>query len=261
MSRALSCLALLCLLAGRAGAQAPDEKTEKARIHVRAAIAYYDEGRYEDAAREMQVAYDLKPVPDLQYNLAQCYERLNKLDEAAGAYEKYLAGRPDALDAKQVKARIENLRERARAEAEGKETPPAPPVEKVVFKTIVVYKEKPPKPGRAARGAAYGLGVLGLGSLAAGIACAVLAKQAADQVTTGGDPAMPADFRDLVATQEAGKTYPIISGVTFALGGLALGGAVALYLVGNKIDREQPKVTWAPSFGPGGGGLLVKGRF
>jgi tetratricopeptide (TPR) repeat protein len=238
-----------------------DEKTERARAHVKAAIAYYDEGRYEDAAREMSVAYELKPLPDLQYNLAQCYERLGRYEDAARAYELYLKDRPDAPDRRQIGARVESLRERARAQAAGQAVAP-PPTEKVVLKTIVVYKTLPPPPGRAARWAAYGLGVLGLAGLATGIAYAVLAAEAASDVTHGGDPANPMPFDGPArAKQENGQTYPIISGVSFGIGGLAVAGAVALYLIGNKIDRETPKLTLAPAFGPGGGGLLATVRF
>lgn len=253
-------LVLIGLGAGRA-ARAEDPNVERARIHVRAAIAYYDAGRYEDAAHEMQAAYELKPLPDLQYNLAQCYERLDKLEEAAQAYEKYLAGRADAPDRHMVQQRIANLRERARAEAAGKKPPPPATKEKVVFKTLIVYREAPPPPGRAARWAAYGLGVLGLGGLAVGIAYAVLAQQAADTVTKGGNPMNPMSFETVSSVQDSGKTYPIISAVSFAIGGVACAGAVALWLVARKVDREAPKLTLGPSFGPSGGGLYVAGRF
>src|SRR3954470_15396377 len=95
------------LLSHAAFALTDEEKTDRARIHLKSAIVYYDDGRYEDAAREMRTAYDLRPLADLQYNLAQCYERLNKLDDAAAAYEKYLAGRADAPDRQNVQARID----------------------------------------------------------------------------------------------------------------------------------------------------------
>src|SRR5689334_3874125 len=85
-------------------AQAQDDKTERARIHVKSAIAYYDDGNYESSAREMEAAYRLKPLPDLQYNLAQCYERLNRLSDAADAYTRYLDGKTDAPDRKSVEA-------------------------------------------------------------------------------------------------------------------------------------------------------------
>ena len=265
MQRVFACLVsiVVATTAYAAPPQTPEERTELARVHVRAGIAYYDDGRYEDAAREMQAAYTLKPLADLQYNLAQCYERLNQLAEAADAYEKYLAGVPAAGDRQSVQARVHHLRERAQAQKDGKEAPPAQVVEKekVVFKTIVVYKTAPPPPGRAARGAAYGLMALGAAGVATGIAFAVLAAQAADKVTNGGSQTNPPSFEKERATQDAGKIDPIISGVGFGLGALALGGAVALYLVGNKIDKEAPKLTVAPSLGPSGGGFVLGGRF
>ena len=183
MGRALAAVLLLLGWAHAARAEAPDEKTERARVHLKAAVAYYDEARYDDAAREMEVAYQLKPLPDLQYNLAQCYERLGRYDQAASAYEQYLKGNPSAVDRKLVQTRVANLRARAAATAAGSQAPPpAPANEKVVFKTIVVYKEAPALPGRGVRISAYGLGVLALGALASGVAFAVLAKQQSDIV-------------------------------------------------------------------------------
>lgn len=245
-------------------ASAQDQKTERARIHLKAAIAYYDEARYDDAVREMEAAYALRPLPDLQYNLAQCYERLGRYQDAAKAYETYLAGNPAAPDRKLVETRIGNLRERAKAVAAGAQAPPPPPPprEKVVFKTIVIYKQAPPPPGRGVRIAAYGAGVVALGALASGIAFAVLAGEAADTVTHDGNTTMPPTFdgsaRD---AQKAGQTDVIVSGVSFGVAALAAGGAIGLYLLGNKIDKEAPKLTMAPSLSPTGGGLVVAGRF
>lgn len=252
---------LLLVISATRVAHAQDQKTERARIHLKAAIAYYDEARYEDAAREMEAAYALRPLPDLQYNLAQCYERLGRYDDAATAYERYLAGNAAAPDRKLVQTRIGNLRERAKEVAAGSQAPPPPP-EKVVFKTLVVYKQAPPPPGRGVRFAAYGAGVVALGALASGIAFAVLAKQAADEVTKGGSTTMPGTFdgpaRD---AQKAGQTDVIVSAVSFGVAALAAGGAIGLYLLGNKIDKEAPKLALAPSLSPTGGGLVVAGRF
>ena len=259
-----SILALLLLLGSArvALAQPQDEKTERARIHLKAAIAYYDEARYEDAAREMEAAYQLKPLPDLQYNLAQCYERLGRYADAATAYERYLKGNPAASDQKLVQTRIVNLRERAAATAAGTQPAPLPASgEKVVFKTIVVYKEAPPPPGRGVRIAAYGLGVLALAALGSGVAFAVLAKQDADAVTKGGSTTNPPPFDGQSATQKSGQIDVIVSGVSFGVAGLCAAGAIGLYLLGNKIDKEAPKLTMAPSLSPTGGGLVLAGRF
>jgi tetratricopeptide (TPR) repeat protein len=251
-------LAFLILLCSVRLARAQDDKTERARIHLKAAIAYYDEASYEDAVREMEVAYSLRPLPDLQYNLAQCYERLGRYKDAAEAYSKYLQALPAAPDRKLVETRIANLRERATAGTAG----PPPPTEKVVFKTIVVYKTAPPPPGRGVRIAAYGLGVVALGALASGIAFSVLAKQNADEVTKGGSTTMPPTFDGNVRdAQKSGLVDVIIAGVSYGVAALCAGGAGGMYLLGNKIDKEAPKLTLAPTLSPTGGGLLVAGRF
>jgi len=255
-----SILVCLLIIGSARVATAQDDKTERARIHLKAAIAYYDEARYEDAAREMEAAYQLKPLPDLQYNLAQCYERLGRYTDAATAYETYLKANAAAPDRKLVETRIGNLRDRAAATAAGSQVTPLP-AEKVVFKTIVVYKTAPPPPGRGVRIAAYGLGVLALGAAASGVAFAVLAKQDADAVSKGGSTTNPQSFDVQSATQKAGQADVIVSGVSFGVAALCAGGAIALYLLGNKIDKEAPKLTMAPTLSPTGGGFAVAGRF
>jgi len=261
MARLLVCLALLAYVAPPAFAQ-EDTPTERARIHLKAAIAYYDEARYEDAAREMETAYGIKPLPDLQYNLAQCYERLGHYDAAAHAYEVYLSGNPAAPDRRLVLTRIANLHDRAKVEAAGTQPPPAPTSEKVVFKTIVVYKEAPPPPGRGVRYAAYGAGVLALAGLASGVAFAVLAKQAADTVTKGGSSTAPPVFDGSArVAQTTGQTDVIVSAVSFGVAALCAGGAIGLYVLGHKIDKEAPKLTLAPTLAPKLAGLSLVGRF
>jgi tetratricopeptide (TPR) repeat protein len=260
-------------------AAAEDEATAKARIHLRAGIADYDEGRYAEAANEMEQAYAMRPLADLQYNLAQCYERLNRLEDAAKAYETYLSGRHDAPDTETVRKRIENLRERMKAHAEGHEAPaPTKGEEKVVFKTIVVYREVPPPPGRAARWAAYAVGALGLIGLGTGIAFAVLTAKASNDVHDQGSLMNPLVFDgSLRATQDAAHLYPIGTGVGFGIGGLGIGGAIGLYVASRKIDREALKSrereqsllervpSLAPFYARSGaatiGGVTIAGRF
>jgi tetratricopeptide (TPR) repeat protein len=261
MGRLILCLACILALARVADADT-DDKTERARVHLKAAIAYYDEARYEDAAHEMEAAYQLKPLPDLQYNLAQCYERLARYDDAAKAYETYLSQSPGAPDRKLVETRIENLRERAKAVASGQQPGVAPPAEKVVFKTIVVYKTAPPPPGRGVRYAAIGVGILGLAALGSGIAFSVLTAQAANTVTNGGNLKAQVPFDGLPAqAQVNGQTYQVVAGVSYGVAGLCALGGVGLYLLSKKIDKEAPKYSLAPSFGPSSAGFVFGGAF
>lgn len=264
-------LGLALLLAAPASALAGDEPAVRiARIHLRAGMADYDEGRYAEAAAEMEQAYAVKPLPALQYNMAQCYDRLGRWNDAVRAYESYLAGTPSSDETEVVKKRVGNLRERAEAAAAGRAQTERDP-EKVVFKTLVVYREVPAPPGRAARAAGYGLGVLGLAGLATGIAFAVLTSHASRDVQGGGSVTSPQPFDGaLRSKQDAARLYPIGTGVGFGIAALAIGGAVGLWIYGRKVDREAqhereqdaakiPTVT--PFYASHTGGVAVTGRF
>jgi tetratricopeptide (TPR) repeat protein len=247
-----------------ARAEEPDPQAVRARNHLQSGVAYYDEGRYDEAAREMEAAYHLKPLPDLQYNLAQCYERLGRFDEAAKAYRAYLDGKPAADDRAQVEERVKNLQ--LRSAPPSPTNPGAPPPkalpEKVVFKTIVVYREPPPPPGRGARIAAVALvAVFGVAA-ASGITFAVLAKQHADMVSSDANPTMPPMFNGPdSAAQDNARQDVILAWVSAGVAVAAAAGAVGLFLLGRKIDRESPELTLAPGFAPGGAGLALAGRF
>jgi tetratricopeptide (TPR) repeat protein len=109
----------LTLLAASALAQPvldPDE--EVARKHFAVGIGYYDAGEYQSALREFRAAYTAKPAPGFQFNIGRCLDRMEQWSEAADAYERYLAGKPDAADAAEVRQRIKALRARG-------EPPPA----------------------------------------------------------------------------------------------------------------------------------------
>lgn len=68
----------------------PAMAQEDARAHFLRGEAAYETGDYETAAQEWQRAYQLDPRPALQYNLAQAYERLGRLDDAVRAYRIYI---------------------------------------------------------------------------------------------------------------------------------------------------------------------------
>src|SRR5688572_3436150 len=139
-------LVVLCALAGAASAQVDqvDPDTEAARRHFDKGLALYEQRRYDDALAEFEVARKLKPLPDLDFNVARTHERREAWGEAAIAYERYLAARPDAPDAADLRARIEVLRSRVSPPKPLAALTPAPP---------------PPRRNRALRGAAIGVAI------------------------------------------------------------------------------------------------------
>jgi tetratricopeptide (TPR) repeat protein len=88
------------------------QDSELAETHFKAASSYYNQGKYEKALEEFKEAYRLMPLPEVTYNMAQCYERLGQLDQAITSYEKYIEEKPDAKDLQAVKEKIASLRER-----------------------------------------------------------------------------------------------------------------------------------------------------
>jgi tetratricopeptide (TPR) repeat protein len=117
-------LGLVGPLAPLAHAQSDDER---ARVHFEAGRSYYEQARYDDAAREWQQSFELSGRPELQLNISQAQERALRYDDAIAAARQYLTLAPDAPDKKTVEDRIVNLEElRARFER-GAPAPLSPP--------------------------------------------------------------------------------------------------------------------------------------
>lgn len=73
----------------------------------------YETGDFEGAVEAWSAAYELDPRPLLQFNLAQAYERLGRLQESLDAYERFLADAPgDAADVPAARIRAAALQQR-----------------------------------------------------------------------------------------------------------------------------------------------------
>lgn len=83
---------------------------ELAKQHFKKGRDLHDQGRFDEALDEFLLAYRLSKKPELQYNLALCYEKILRFENALTAYRLYLQGKPDAPDRKYVKERIAFLR-------------------------------------------------------------------------------------------------------------------------------------------------------
>ena len=90
----------LFLVSAPAAAQAPGD----ARAHFGRGETAYRQGDYDAAIREWTAAYQLDPRPLIQFNLAQAYERMGRLEDAARALDNYLQA-ADPSDPQQGDAR------------------------------------------------------------------------------------------------------------------------------------------------------------
>src|SRR4051794_596908 len=76
-------------------------------------------GRFEDALRFFERAYDLSGRSEMLYNIGTVLDRLRRDADAARYFERYLDVQPDARNRPAVEARLEVLRVRLAAERTG----------------------------------------------------------------------------------------------------------------------------------------------
>jgi tetratricopeptide (TPR) repeat protein len=109
MLRRILPIAGLLTLASPASAQSGDEDVEIAKAHYKTGEAYYERGRFTDAAREFEEAYRLSKRPALLYNMGKSYEGAGEPARALDAYRRYLKEVRNSSDRGAVRGRVEAL--------------------------------------------------------------------------------------------------------------------------------------------------------
>lgn len=98
---------------------AQDDSAEVVTDLSNQGIAKYKAGEYEDAIKLFKQAYELEQVPNLLYNIARCYEKLEKYNEAIKYYEQFVVAPEVESEARKTAlSRAENLREVLKARGE-----------------------------------------------------------------------------------------------------------------------------------------------
>jgi tetratricopeptide (TPR) repeat protein len=115
-------VALILTLVRVAPAQAEDTTT--AREHYQKGTSYYDLGRYQDAIKEFEAAYEIKNDPALLYNLAQSHRLAGNSDQALHFYRTYLRRFPKAPNRVEIEGRITALEQLVAQKSATQSTPP-----------------------------------------------------------------------------------------------------------------------------------------
>jgi tetratricopeptide (TPR) repeat protein len=90
-------------------ASAVAEDTAAAREHYQRGTAFYDLGKYQEAIREFEAAYQAKNDPALLYNLAQSHRLAGNSEQALHFYRTYLRRVPKAPNRAEIEGRISSL--------------------------------------------------------------------------------------------------------------------------------------------------------
>lgn len=99
---------LVSLLVSPAGAQEAGSDNE-ARIHFEMGAAAFESGRFFEAVRRFERAYELSGRSQLLFNLGSAADRARLDEKALSAYRRYLAALPEAGNRGYVEERIQIL--------------------------------------------------------------------------------------------------------------------------------------------------------
>jgi tetratricopeptide (TPR) repeat protein len=111
-SARLMLVAVLAIVPAFARAEEPAEaaaRVDLARRHFQSGSAYFEEGRFAEAAREFRESYKLAPRMDLLFNIAQCYLRKGDAARAVAFYRRYLEANPVARDRPAIEHTVAGL--------------------------------------------------------------------------------------------------------------------------------------------------------
>ncbi|HEX4460302.1 MAG TPA: tetratricopeptide repeat protein [Polyangia bacterium] len=235
------------LIVSSSPARADDIQT--AREHYIKGSKAFDLGRYDQAVKEYEAAYDAKSDPALLYNIAQAHKLAGHSADAIRFYRVYLVRVPDAPNAGEVRAKIAELQRALEQQQKAQQMPPdqvkpldsvspstepapvvAPPPSPTAPPIVVA---PPPLPvsstvdrRRTQKIIGISVAAVGVAALASGVGLAVVAKQDADVQSNnarhGGvfDPAQDRTGRTF------GVAGPVLIGVGAALA--VAGGVVAI---------------------------------
>ncbi len=118
-----------------------DEDTRAAKKHFYRGEKLFALGRFDQALRAYEAAFEAKPLPEFLFNIGQCHANLGHYEQAIFSLRKFLRLRPNAKNRDQVEEYIAELEEK-QAEASRKvelvpkngDTTVEPPPHRPVYK-------------------------------------------------------------------------------------------------------------------------------
>ncbi|MCP4606773.1 MAG: tetratricopeptide repeat protein [Proteobacteria bacterium] len=226
--------------------------------------AHFQEGRYDEAKAAFTESYNLSGESALLYNLGITAEQLGDKERAIAYYEIYLEELPDATDAEDVKKRLERLRAGPIDESQPAVVPldenEAPPIAQSSNESRHGYYDMDEEDDDGQREIFWPGLPLGIGALflAGGTVTAISAYTKYNGLEDGCSPdCASGDIR-------SAKNLALTTDILYACGGVAVVTGVILWIVRSRGNKEKVmSQAWhaVPAGLPGGGGLIVEGRF
>lgn len=281
--RLVIAITVLGLFVGQIASAQSDDDVAKAREHYLSGTRLFDLGKFAEAVKEYELAYQHKDDPALLYNLGQAHRLAGNAKEALHFYKTFLNKVPRASNRAEVTTKIQELERLLEQQQRSQKLPPDQPIPierqpepepppqrgpapepepepQVTPPTAPPPRaDRPPVPGRAKKIAGLAVGAAGLAMAGVGIGMGVVALQAANDVTADAKAMRTFD----PAKEDLGQTAVILEGVFLGAGALAVAGGVVLYVLGHREARRAagPTATLVPLASPRAVGGLVEVRF
>ena len=236
MTIRLSLLALAVL--ARAAVAQP---VSAAQPHIDAADAAFQKGEFEEALKELRIAYTLDKQPELLYAIGQVYVRMGNCADAVTFYGRFLDTNPDPDKASKASEAIETCKKLL---AEQKPPPPPPPPPPPSHPAVPTEVDRPPWYSDWLAD-----GLVGLGAIAGGGAIGVTVSAHKDRDRADSRSSYD-KYNALI--EHANTKQRVGFGLAAASAALVAGGVVR-YLFHRDRDRETAAMSvTVPSRGAGG---------
>jgi tetratricopeptide (TPR) repeat protein len=217
---------------GAASAQDREPPSEAMQFFDQARVAYR-EGRYPDAAADLERALVLDPnAPALLFNLGRVYELMGRYDEAIDVYTRLQTVTP-ASEAEE-RARTEQILERLRGAREHAAPPPTIEVVGAIEQGPTFVRER-----GVADGAFWGVLITGAvvtaGAAALGITALAMHGGLNDRVL-GPDYT----YDDYQAELSTAQTLGLVADIAGGVGAATILGALVLFGVRERVYEVWP---------------------
>jgi tetratricopeptide (TPR) repeat protein len=231
------------------------EESESARAHYHLGTKAFELGLFDEAIREYTAAFEIKDDPALLFDIAQAHRLAGRPVEAIRFFRAYLIKSPNAKNRALVESRIAQLSPSAEARPVPSPVVTSPP------EPAQAPASNPPalqdRNGRRLWISGLVVATAGLGTLGAGLACGLLAQDAANRLTEAARAGAPFD----PALERAGLENQMLAGVFLGVGAASVVTGTVLTVIGFRRARRSAPVTVAPVVNAGAAGLTARVSF
>ena len=286
---------LLCAATARAQ-EKPDNKAA-AKEHYNRGTSFYDLGKYEEAIKEFEAAYQLKNDPAFLYNLAQSYRQAGNHERAVHFYKTYLRYVPNAKNRADIEDKIKTEEQLVAKGGGGTAPPPItttpppttttpppgtttpppggdqpivnvpPPGTTTPPPSTMPNPYAPPTPAAPPSDPGRKFRIAGMATAGAGAVMMVLGIYEYTRAKSASDDIEAAAMNNRAfdpAVEDRGKSAETMQWVFYGLGALAVGAGAGLFFYGQHLTATETttwRVSLAPTIAPNHGGATLRISF